>query len=234
MGTTSQKKKRPQPPRKRRRRRSTEEVLNCIVDAAVEEFSENGYSNTTTAAIARRAGVVEALIFNHFESKANLFQKAVYKSLDDQFSDFMATHHVDGLDMSGFLTESREFVSELVHFVRAHSGLFKSMVVNETFPNEKDGGGSHGLQGLQEYFNKMAAVEGARLKKRPNVSPHLIARISFAAILATVMYENWLFPVGIASEREIHEALCDFIMDGLNVNAPMQFPPVPLEKQQPN
>ena len=97
--------------------------------------------------------------------------------------------------------------------------MFKSLVVNEAYA--KGGDGSSGLRGLQDYFNKMSALEEARLTRRPKVSPQLIARISFAAIIACITFDDWLFPVGVASEREIHEALCDFIMDGLNVNAAM-------------
>lgn len=206
-------------PRRRRKRRTTEEIVNRIIDAAVAEFGENGYSSATTAAIGRRARVAEALIFNHFGSKANLFRKAVFKPLDDHFAAFVAMHNIENIDDADVLTESREYVSDLVKFVRSHSEMFKSLVVNEAYAKGENGSG--GLRGLQDYFNKMSALEEARLKRRPKVSPQLIARISFAAILACVMFDEWLFPVGVASDREIHEAICDFIMDGLNVNASM-------------
>jgi AcrR family transcriptional regulator len=208
------------PPPKRRKRRSTDEIIDRILDAAFVEFGENGYSNTTTAAIARRADVAEALIFNHFDSKNNLFRKAVFKPLDDHFARFIQTHHADISIDEEFVRESREFVSDLVEFVRRHSDVFKSLVVNEAYAKGESGWA--GLRGLQDYFNKMAAIEEARLKQRPKVSPHLIARISFAAILGSVIFDDWLFPVGVASEREIHEGICDFIMEGLNTNAPMQ------------
>lgn len=209
------------PVKQRRKRRSTQEVINCILDAAVVEFSESGYTSATTAAIARRAGVVEALIFSHFDSKKNLFHKAVYRSLDNHFSDFLKTHDSDDSDIEGLLKNTREYVSDLAHFVRMHSGLFKSLIVNEAYAYGKDEDLLVGPQGLQDYFNKMADTEVARLKRRPQVSPHLIARISFATILGCVLFEDWLFPIGIASEREIHEGLCDFLMDGVNVNTPM-------------
>jgi len=208
-----------QHPRKRRKRRTTGEIINRIIDAAVAEFGENGYSSATTAAIGRRAGVAEALIFNHFGSKANLFRKAVFKPLDDHFATFVTRHDVQNIDDARILTESREYVSDLVNFVRSHSEMFMSLVVNEAYAKGENGSG--GLRGLQDYFNKMSTLEEARLKRRPKVSPQLIARISFAAILACILFDDWLFPVGVASDREIHEAICDFIMDGLNVNANM-------------
>lgn len=211
----------PAPVKQRRKRRSTQEVIDSILDAAVVEFSESGYTSATTAAIARRAGVVEALIFSHFGSKKNLFHKTVYKSLDDHFSEFLKTHHHDDSDIEALLKDTREYMSDLVRFVRTHSGLFKSLIVNETYAYGKDEDMPVGPQGLQDYFNKMADTEVGLLKRRPQVSPHLLGRISFATILGCILFEDWLFPIGIASEREIHEGLCDFLMDGVNVNTPM-------------
>ena len=43
-----------------------------IADAALYLFAEKGYEQTPTLAIARRAGVSEALIFKHFGSKEQL------------------------------------------------------------------------------------------------------------------------------------------------------------------
>src|ERR1700757_3687632 len=83
-------KSRPTP--QRRKRRSTQEIIDRIIDAALIEFCDNGYSSTTTSAIALRAEVTEALIFTQFESKANLFRKAIFRPLDDHFSNFVITH----------------------------------------------------------------------------------------------------------------------------------------------
>src|SRR6185436_14740523 len=41
--------------------------------AALELFSQQGYRGTTTRAIARHAGVSEALLFRHFASKEDLY-----------------------------------------------------------------------------------------------------------------------------------------------------------------
>lgn len=214
------------PPKKRprRKRRSTKEIINLIIDAAFAEFSENGYSSSTTAAIARRAEVAEALIFTHFGSKANLFRKAVFKPLDDHFSNFVATHTITDNDAAQQIKESRAFVSDLVGFVRRHSGMFKSLVVNEAYA--KDGDGSSGLHGLQDYFDKMSALEEARRTKQYKVPPRLISRISFAAILGFILCDDWLFPDEMTEREEVHDALCDFIMEGLGVN--------PAVSQQPS
>jgi AcrR family transcriptional regulator len=60
-----------------RRRRSSKEVRDTILTFARTLFDENGYQSTTTAQIAKEAGVSERLIFSHFGTKAELFHAAV-------------------------------------------------------------------------------------------------------------------------------------------------------------
>lgn len=43
-----------------------------IIQSAILLFGENGYNKSTTAMIAKHAGVSEALIFKHFNSKEGL------------------------------------------------------------------------------------------------------------------------------------------------------------------
>ncbi|MBL4710552.1 MAG: helix-turn-helix transcriptional regulator [Flavobacteriales bacterium] len=45
-----------------------------ILETALELFSRNGYSTTSTAKIAKTAGVSEGLIFKHYENKNGLLE----------------------------------------------------------------------------------------------------------------------------------------------------------------
>ena len=54
------------------RRKATDEK---IYKAAVIEFGENGYSNTTLASVAKSSGITPGLIVQNFGSKENLFRK---------------------------------------------------------------------------------------------------------------------------------------------------------------
>lgn len=205
----------PPAPPKRRKRRSTQEIIDRIIDAAFLEFGEHGYSSATTAAIARRADVAEALIFTHFGTKPNLFRQAVFKPLDNHFANFIETRTQPGADEADRFRQSREFVSELVSFVRRHSRMFRSLVVNEAY--ESEGEGASGLRGLQDYFEKMSAIEEHRPPSK--IPPRLVSRISFASLLGCILFHDWLFPEGVTSDEEIHEAICDFIMEGLSANS---------------
>ena len=59
---------------KRRFRRAPDEKRARIVAVARACFSERAYEATTTAEIARRAGVSEGTIFHHFGSKSELLR----------------------------------------------------------------------------------------------------------------------------------------------------------------
>ncbi len=54
-------------------RLSSEDRRKMILHAALNVFAESGFHGTTTKALARTAGVSEALIFRHFPSKDKLY-----------------------------------------------------------------------------------------------------------------------------------------------------------------
>ncbi|MBY0204729.1 AcrR family transcriptional regulator [Paenibacillus intestini] len=54
-----------------------------ILEEAVILFAENGYSNTTTALIAKNIGVTSGTIFQYFPNKEALFHAAVLEPLED-------------------------------------------------------------------------------------------------------------------------------------------------------
>src|SRR3954467_10380613 len=59
-------------PPKPRRRLSAEERREHILGAGMEVFAERGYQEASMAEIARAAGITPAVIYDHFQSKAEL------------------------------------------------------------------------------------------------------------------------------------------------------------------
>jgi len=51
-----------------------------LLRAAAHIFAERGFSGTTTAELARRAGVTEPIIYRHFPSKRDLFVALIDKT----------------------------------------------------------------------------------------------------------------------------------------------------------
>jgi TetR/AcrR family transcriptional regulator len=66
-----------------RKRLKAEERRSQLLRIAKELFSERGFENTTTKAIAAAAGVTEAIIFRHFASKEELYANILDRQADE-------------------------------------------------------------------------------------------------------------------------------------------------------
>jgi AcrR family transcriptional regulator len=70
------------------------ERRQAIVDTALRVFSEGSYRGTTTAEIAREAGVSEPILYRHFASKRDLYLAAIeeaWKTLRTTWEEAIAT-----------------------------------------------------------------------------------------------------------------------------------------------
>jgi AcrR family transcriptional regulator len=70
------------------------ERRQAIVDTALRVFSEGSYRGTTTAEIAREAGVSEPILYRHFASKRELYFAAIeeaWNRLRSSWEEAMAT-----------------------------------------------------------------------------------------------------------------------------------------------
>jgi AcrR family transcriptional regulator len=204
--------------RKKRPRRSSEEIINLIIEAACDEFERNGYEKAKTAEIARKAGVAEALIFSNFGSKAKLFHDSIFKPLDQLLLQFSSAHPVDMGDAQGMREGTRAYVLAFQEFTRRHSRMLKSLVAAQMFESDNVKG-MHQVEGLHAYFVQSSARMASRTANKPKIDPRLLTRISFAAILSCVLFKDWLFPKGLASEAVISAAISSFVAEGLNADA---------------
>jgi TetR/AcrR family transcriptional regulator, regulator of autoinduction and epiphytic fitness len=63
--------------KKERKKRDTSLKHRIILDNAIEVFTKKGFEDTSMDKIAETAGVSKRTIYNHFQSKENLFQEIV-------------------------------------------------------------------------------------------------------------------------------------------------------------
>jgi AcrR family transcriptional regulator len=198
----------------RRKRRSSEDILSRIVRAATAEFKRNGYSGTTTAMIARKADVTEAQLFRYFGSKANLFRETIFKPLDQQFDAFAKKHVVGKAEHAGVVADLAN--TEMQKFISEHIAMLTSLVVVQIY----DAGVAHGvgkIDSLSTFFNHSADLMKKILPK-PEVPPDLMVRLPFATVLAAVMFKDWIFPPGLASDKDIQDAINTFVREGISAN----------------
>ena len=209
-------------PQVRRKRREAAAIREAVIGAAVEAFEGRGYAGATTAAIARRAGVTEAQIFRCFDSKAALFRTAVFEPLNRHFSDF----HARQLAMSEAALPARaravDYITELQDFIAGHSRMLMTLVVAQAYSREQGNPGADGfegmIEGLRAYFDRGAAMMRSRMTGEPVVSPELMVRVSFAAVLGCALFRDWMIPPDVAGDAAVREATIAFVLDGINAN----------------
>jgi AcrR family transcriptional regulator len=201
----------------RRKRRSSEEVADRILDAAAEEFEIAGYAGATTAAIARRAEVTEAQIFRFYGSKQELFRAAIFKPLNRHLVAFHEANQAPLGDRQTMREMARRYIGELQDFMAQHSRMFMSLIVASAYSPEATNPVSE-MEGLRAYFEQGASVMTSRVGDSAPVDPKLMVRVSFVAVLASLMFKDWLFPAGMASDEDIREAIAEFVIDGIMAN----------------
>jgi AcrR family transcriptional regulator len=80
----------PSTTRRKQQRLPAPERRKRIIAAAREVFMEQGFSGARTKEIAERAGVTEAFLYRHFESKDEMYAAAVLDPFAEGFADFAA------------------------------------------------------------------------------------------------------------------------------------------------
>ena len=111
---------------------SGEERRAQLLGVARDLFAEHGYK-TTTADVARAAGVSDALVVKHFGTKENLFRATIVEPLVELFEAALLDGRQRALsdDLGGpadHLVMLREFAQQWMDLVVEHRGLLLSLV----------------------------------------------------------------------------------------------------------
>ncbi|MGE4421121.1 MAG: TetR/AcrR family transcriptional regulator [Pseudodesulfovibrio sp.] len=100
-----------------------DENRRAILDAAVDLMIEKGFRSMTMRAVARKAGIGDATIYNYFPTKESLVQGYYMEALETAVRTLSEVENFDGFDLrerlqalfetilEGYLAD-REFVSE--------------------------------------------------------------------------------------------------------------------------
>jgi TetR/AcrR family transcriptional regulator len=89
-----------------------------ILTAALDEFANRGFDGTTTAEIARRAGVTQPLVHYHFATKEALWQEAVTSAFAGWLDTFEGV--AGELADLGIIDQMKVLVRRFVRFSAAH------------------------------------------------------------------------------------------------------------------
>jgi AcrR family transcriptional regulator len=99
------------------------------MDVSLEHFAKEGYHNTTITHIAKHAGISKGLMYNYFESKEELLNEIISRSMDE------ISRYFDP-DRDGYLTEDEFelFIRKLFFILREKLSfwrLFYQLIVQK-------------------------------------------------------------------------------------------------------
>jgi AcrR family transcriptional regulator len=197
-----------------RRRRSAVEIRQRLIAAAADAFGASGYAGATTAAIAREAEVTEAQLFRYYPTKADLFREAVFEPLAQHLARFTADPAVVAAEGRTHRAHALDYIAELNDFLERNAAVLRSLLSTQPGGLGEDNRAAT-TGALRRYFDTGAAVWAERMGKDADADPQMIVRVSFAAVMGTVLFRDWLFPEGMASPAELEAAITEFVLKGI-------------------
>jgi TetR/AcrR family transcriptional regulator len=156
-----------------------------ILEAAVQQFSENGLAGARTEQIAEAAGVNKALLYYYFKGKEDMYAAALESVAEGVLASNMAVFDAGGSAGERFLR------STLSHFDRLHTNPgFQSLMQQEMVRLHR--GEAYALSPLVEKFFRPLMLRMAEVLDEGIASGELIAvdpaQIRNTALGANVLY----------------------------------------------
>jgi AcrR family transcriptional regulator len=171
---------------------SGEERRAQLLDVARGLFAEHGY-RTTTAEVARAAGVSDALVVKHFGTKENLFRATVVEPLVELFEAWLLEGRqrvlTDTLGEPGeHLDLLRDFGRQWTELILEHRGLLISLVRGSAeFADEATQvlGLVHQLvEDVVRVIEQYSAVDGYRTFSSRTATYATLGALTFGALMA--------------------------------------------------
>lgn len=150
-------------------RRGSAEIDAAILQAARSGFAQRGYGSTTMREIADLAGVYEPMIYRRFESKAELFRRAVLDPLDDVIAKYLdAFEGPWGAEEASTEDLVRAFVPPLYRIMREERELILALLSAGEFHDDE----LHGLDGslsatIREIVTRLEGHVAQEAASRP-------------------------------------------------------------------
>ncbi|MEM8607028.1 MAG: TetR/AcrR family transcriptional regulator [Myxococcota bacterium] len=119
----------------RKPQRRTIQTRARLVEAAIHEFAEKGFSGASTGEIAARAGVAQSAVPYHFGTKDLLWKEAgdqLFGRLRDRLTARLAG--LQGVDLA---TTAKLLLTEFVRFAAECPELHRFMLQEGTGPSER-------------------------------------------------------------------------------------------------
>lgn len=192
----------------RKTKEEAEKTRRAILDAALQEFSLNGYNRTRLEDVAHRAGVTRGAIYWHFDNKQMLYTTLVrecHEEVEQRF--FQAIHDGDSAE-----TWIRTLAEILVQTMETNS-RFRAVHEVTLFKTEFSEDVQHVLEEQREMTHHFVGVSRKLIQKGIDCGeliPSLDAdRMAWALInLLQGVFLSWLWD---PDAFELRPAVLDLI-----------------------
>lgn len=181
-----------------------------IANAFISLLEQKEFSAITTAEIAKKAGVTEALIYKYFEDKRGLLHQVLKEYLEQ----YLVQFERDLKGIKGALNKIRKLIWGHISVYSANRVFAKILFLEVR--NHLDYYRSDTYQLIRTYSNILLEIieEGVRDGEiRADVPPKLIRQVVFGSIehvcLTGVIFQREISP------DDLTEDLCKFIFNGI-------------------
>lgn len=189
-----------------------EKTMQNIIDSTTKLFASKGYSATTTALIAKEAGVSEAIIFKHFGNKEKLLKEIGAIAIGNIIENISIIPLMKNIENSKHYP-MRDFIKSVIkerlEFFEKNSELIKLLLIEMQYsPNLKQQTSEILFPKVFETLNCMKKI----IRQKTNATEtrtNTIARI-FLGFAQSIILQKYLFGIEI-SDNEIEKELDDML-----------------------
>lgn len=191
-----------------------EKTMQNIIDSTIKLFSSKGYNATTTALIAKDAGVSEAIIFKHFGNKENLLKEIGALAIGNIIENISLIPLIKNIESSRHYP-LRDFIKsimlERLDFFEKNAELIKLLLIEMQYsPNLKQQTSEILFPKVFETLQYLKVL----IRQKTNVSEkrtNTIGRI-FLGFTQSIILQKYLFGVEIS-----HDEICNELDDVLDL-----------------
>ncbi|MFD0771710.1 TetR/AcrR family transcriptional regulator [Bacillus sp. CGMCC 1.60114] len=189
-----------------------------ILEAAVDMFSEKGYSATSTSEIAKRAGVAEGTIFRYYKTKKDLLLAVVMPTLTKFAAPFFVQTFAKEIfenTYDSYENFLRAVIRNRFEFARKHFPMLKILIQEVPFhPELKDE-----IQQLlaKEIYSRFEKIvnhfqEQGQIIELPTPA---VLRFTLSPVMGLILTRFLLLPEEKWDDEAEIESTVQFILYGL-------------------
>lgn len=159
---------------------SGDERREQILQTAIELFSKNGFSGTTTKKIAKEAGVSEAMVFRHFSSKDELYKAILHSKVREDGENQLPwegnSELVEAMEKNDDYQVFYQFAKRTLEKQQSDIGFMRLLFYSGLEENEMT------EQFVYEFMSKLYVFIGGYIEKRKKmgamreVNPRIVVR----------------------------------------------------------